>query len=76
VPTPPRDSSAFTELTTIGAALRTDPSNRGQQAMLQARAAHLYGLDRRQFQRVLDTFPLVPRADRDAAMALFCDIVP
>ena len=41
---------------------------------LQATAASLYGIDRDQFAHVLETFPLVPRADRERAMAAFCDI--
>jgi hypothetical protein len=43
-------------------------------ARLQATAASLYGLNREQFAHVLETFPLVPRADRERAMAAFCDI--
>lgn len=43
-------------------------------ARLQAIAADLYGLHRDQFAHVLETFPLVPRADRDASLAAFCDI--
>jgi hypothetical protein len=76
VPKPPRESSDFKDLTALSVALRVDPSNRERQATLQALAARLYGLDRRQFQHVVDTFPLVPRAERDAAIAVFCDIVP
>ena len=76
VPKPPRESSAFKDIAALSVALRADPSNRERQAELQALAARLYGLDRRQFQHVLDTFPLVPRAERDAAIAIFCDIVP
>ena len=43
-------------------------------ARLQATAASLYGLNRDQFAHVLGTFPLVPCADRERAMAAFCDI--
>jgi hypothetical protein len=40
-------------------------------ARLQAEVAHLYGLDDQDFARILDGFPLVPRADRDLAARLF-----
>ena len=37
-------------------------------ADLQARVAAMYGLDARQYAHVLDTFPLVPRHERTAAL--------
>jgi hypothetical protein len=40
------------------------------QAMLQALVARLYGLNDAEFARVLETFPLVPVADRDRAARL------
>jgi hypothetical protein len=40
-------------------------------AELQATAARLYGLDREEFARVLDTFPLVVEARRRAALRVF-----
>jgi hypothetical protein len=75
VPKPARNSDDFREIVTLSRALLRAPSDRDAVAHLHARAARLYRLDRPQFQHVLDTFPLVPRTDRDAAMAAFCDIV-
>jgi hypothetical protein len=45
-------------------------------ARLQAEVARLYGLTHDEFAHVLATFPLVAAADRDAALAAACDIVP
>jgi Eco57I restriction-modification methylase len=75
VPKPAHDSAIFIELASLGASLITDPSNALLHARMQAVAARAYNLDRPHFRHILDTFPLVPRADRDAAMACFCDIV-
>jgi hypothetical protein len=75
VPKPALDAATFSELTSLCASLITNPSNSSVHARLQAVAASAYALDRHQFRHVLDTFPLVPSADRDAAMACFCDIV-
>ncbi len=44
-------------------------------ARLQALAATIYGLRSAHFAHILETFPLVPRNERDAAMAAFYDIV-
>jgi hypothetical protein len=40
-------------------------------AWLQAEVARLYGLDRAAFDALLDTFPLVPPADRERAREAF-----
>jgi hypothetical protein len=40
-------------------------------ARLQAEAARAYGLARTEFAHVLSTFPLIPSANRDAALAAF-----
>ena len=40
-------------------------------AWLNARVAVLYRLTHEEFAHVLSTFPLVPRAARDAALAAF-----
>jgi len=45
--------------------------NLGDWALLNAYVAHLYQLAPNEFAHVLDTFPLIDRADRDAAMAEF-----
>ena len=75
VPKPPQDSLPFIELASLGASLSGNPTDAGLHARLQAAVACVYALDRKQFRHILDTFPLVPIADRDAAMRCFCDIV-
>jgi hypothetical protein len=75
VPRPARGSEPFIELAGLSAALTLNPADSRAHARLQAVAARLYGLDRAQFDRVLETFPLVPRGDRDAARRVFWDIV-
>ena len=74
VPKPARTSAPFVQIAELSKTLQVR-SDAGAHARLQAHAARLYGLDRPQFGHVLDRFPLVPRVDRDAAMAAFCDIV-
>jgi Eco57I restriction-modification methylase len=51
--------------------LEHEPASFGR---LQANVASLYGLTREQFAHVLETFPLVDRDDREAALTAFCDI--
>jgi hypothetical protein len=75
VPAPRRRAPRFGDVVELSAALGERPLDRGLYAKLQALAAREYGLESAQFRHILDTFPLVPRADRDAALALFCDIV-
>jgi hypothetical protein len=75
VPRPARSAPAFVEIVQLSTRLETSPADVSARSRLQAAAAGLYGLDQPQFQHVLGTFPLVPRAERDAAMAAFCDIV-
>jgi hypothetical protein len=70
VPRQQDEPAAFDELAAIGRLLarRHDPA---MLARLNAIAARLYRLSGEEFLHVLDTFPLVPRADRDGAMAAF-----
>jgi hypothetical protein len=75
IPKPRRSSTVFQTIAELSRALATSPHDAACGARLQALAAHLYGLNRAQFRRVLSTLPLVPHADRDAAMLAFCDIV-
>jgi hypothetical protein len=49
-------------------ARRSDPA---LMARLQARVAHLYQLSRPEFAHVLDTFPLIDRAERERAMSAY-----
>jgi hypothetical protein len=75
VPAPRQHAPRFSEIAELSASLAAKPLERGAYARLQALAAREYGLESSQFQHILDTFPLVPRADRDAALAAFYDIV-
>jgi hypothetical protein len=46
----------------------------GVMARLQARVAHVYQLSRPEFAHVLETFPLIGRAERDRAMDAYADM--
>lgn len=59
-----RDIAALARLL----ARRDDPD---ALARLNARVARLYQLTRSEFEHVLETFPLVPQRDRDAALEVF-----
>jgi hypothetical protein len=54
----------------LGRRLAAAPGSSLAHAVLQALVARLYGLDAVDFARVLETFPLVPAADRDRAARL------
>ncbi|HET7218644.1 MAG TPA: N-6 DNA methylase [Vicinamibacterales bacterium] len=75
MPVPARDSSLFAGIASASRRLCSLPGDGETAARLQALAARAYGLDRRQFRHVLDTFPLIADGDRDRAHAMFCDIV-
>lgn len=74
VPKPDRDLSAFREIAALSAALGLGGADANARARLQALAAALYELDARQFDRVLDTFPLVDAAERRAAAEAFAAV--
>ena len=76
VPVPRRTASRFRDIVESARALAQPTASPAVSAALQARAAREYGLDTSQFRHILSTLPLVNRADRDAALAAFCDIVP
>ena len=71
VPKPSTESAEFRDVAALSAAVAANPSDARLRARLQARVAHLYGLTESEFNHVLDTFPLIPIADRAAAMAQF-----
>ena len=73
VPRPPRDSIAFTSISTLARTLTANPANEAAAATLQASVAHLYGLDAAAFAHVLATFPLIDPAVRAAALNAFSD---
>ncbi len=71
VPRPPRDSAVFCELARLSRRLTARPGDGRAAARLQAGAARLYGLSAEQFQHILDTFPLVDKEVRAAAVSAF-----
>ena len=75
VPKPPQDSPSFRQISHLSKHLSEDPTDLAAAARLQAMAAHLYGVGRSHFQHIVDSFPLVSEAEREAAMNAFCAIV-
>jgi hypothetical protein len=73
VPKPSRESTVFREMAAI--ATRLADGDRQAAARQQALAAQLYGLDGAAFVHVLEGFPLVPSAERAAALSAFRCIV-
>ena len=73
VPKPVPESADFQELAALGR--RLSSGDRTAAAEQQARAARLYGLGAGDFPRILEGFPLVPRAERDAALSAYRYIV-
>jgi hypothetical protein len=75
LPVPARDSApASCRSVAILARRLARRHDLGDWASLNARVARLYQLTADDFAHVLDTFPLIDRADRDAAMEAF--VVP
>jgi hypothetical protein len=72
LPIPTREvaPAAFREIGALGRMLskRFDP---GMFAALNARVACVYQLSASEFEHVLDTFPLIPIEERQAALRLF-----
>ncbi len=66
IPRPSRESEAFGRIVRLARA--------GATTELQAAVAHLYRLDEPMWQAVLDTFPLVPAAERDAARSAYVSL--
>ena len=71
VPKPPLDDIDFRRVVALSRRLSHSPLDAGSAAELQATVARLYELSTTEFQHVLDTFPLIPLADRSAAMSRF-----
>ena len=74
VPKPSRGSGTFLQLARLSRRLGEKDDDRAR-ALVQAGAARLYGLTAEDFAHVLEGFPLVPRAERDAALSCFRYIV-
>jgi hypothetical protein len=75
VPAPRPNAARVGQIVDLSMALAAAPLERTAYARLQALAAREYGLDSSQFGHILATFPLVPQADRAAALAAFYDII-
>jgi hypothetical protein len=73
VPVVASDLPAFGNIVSLAETMSNDPGDRDTAATLQACVAHLYKLDRCEFQHVLGTFPLIPAEERAAALAAFSD---
>ncbi|HSL20303.1 MAG TPA: N-6 DNA methylase [Vicinamibacterales bacterium] len=68
LPRPGRGGAAFARIVSLARARARGQARPGEIAKLEAEVARLYGLDRDMFAIVLSTFPLVPEADRRAAL--------
>ena len=71
VPRPPRETEEFRALVALSRALSGETRDTDTAARHQALAARIYGLQAEEFAQVLETFPLVPKGLRDAAMEAF-----
>jgi Eco57I restriction-modification methylase len=67
VPRPPRDSQPYAAIVELSRA-RSETRNDDDEARLQALVAWLYGCSTDEFRHILDSFPLVPAAERDHAL--------
>jgi hypothetical protein len=71
VPKPPVDTDPFRDVAALSKRLSQSPRDPESASELQARVAHLYELSATEFQHVLETFPILPLAERSAAMQCF-----
>jgi hypothetical protein len=71
VPLVARDGDAFRRVAALSRAAAADPGDAAVRASLQAVVTSMYGLDESELSHVVATFPIVPRAERDAALAAF-----
>jgi hypothetical protein len=70
VPKPPRDSPCFAQLVAMSRSMSSSPDPLIA-ARLQASTADLYGCNEREFRHILASFPLIPDAEREAALREF-----
>jgi hypothetical protein len=68
VPRPIAGSALEHELLKCARMLTTDPAHGSAAADMHAAAARAYGLTREEFAHVLESFPLVPREERQASL--------
>jgi hypothetical protein len=70
IPTTETAPAACREIAALARLLARRP-DRVAFARLNARVAQLYQLSPQEFEHILETFPLIPREERDAALTLF-----
>ncbi|MDQ3421141.1 MAG: hypothetical protein M3541_20615, partial [Acidobacteriota bacterium] len=75
VPRPPSTDPSFREISLLSRSLQRRPEQEFL-ARLNVLVARLYGLSGSQFERVLETFPLIPAGQRDATMRMFLETIP
>ncbi|CAN5858744.1 hypothetical protein BH24ACI4_BH24ACI4_10730 [soil metagenome] len=75
VPRPPSTDPSFREISLLSRSLQRRPEQEFL-ARLNVLVARLYGLSGSQFERVLETFPLIPAGERDATMRMFLETIP
>jgi len=74
VPAPPRHSAAFRAIARLARELSQGDAPLATQSELQARVARAYSIDGDGLAHVLDTFPLVPAPERQAALDAFSTV--
>ena len=71
VPVLAPEAPAFRRIVALATGLAKNPSDQRSAAMLQGLVARLYRLGRSDFTHILATFPLIPLAEREAALDAF-----
>ena len=72
IPTAEAAPAAFREIAALARLISHGP-NAAAFARLNSLVAQLYQLTVAEFEHILGTFPLIPRADRDLALRLFAE---
>jgi hypothetical protein len=71
VPVLAPEAPAFRRIVALSKDLSKNPSDRRSAAMLQGAVTRLYPIKRSEFSHILGSFPLVPIAEREAALSAF-----
>jgi hypothetical protein len=71
IPVASPGGAAFNRIVALSRRLAEEPSDLRSAAILQACVARLYGITRSDFAHILGTFPLIPREERESALAEF-----
>ena len=75
MPKPAAGDLDYTRMVMVARRLAARPDDMDAMARQQALAARLYGLDAGSFAHILESFPLIAPAVREAAMAAFIGTV-